>query len=187
LFPGIEQKERSGYLTLLWHHEKHQATWAILAKAFTIVRDLSRNAGEAEPKLKSFLAINTTFAGVPPLPIDMNPGDALAALLSSPPVSVSVSVEDIVANSLCHGFLKRVIPAHVKDKPCIVMSTLPDINSQSEAMLPKEKTLQENPAHIAPAVDHVYTYPISGAQDQYIGDPASRGANHVYEALSEIL
>lgn len=39
MFNGVEQKERSGKLTTLWSNEINQAKWAILAAAYSQIRD----------------------------------------------------------------------------------------------------------------------------------------------------
>ncbi|KAI9715898.1 MAG: hypothetical protein M1812_005718 [Candelaria pacifica] len=61
IFLTIQQKTISGFLTYLWQQDIFQAKWALLAKAYSIVRDAK---GKSNTPLDTFLAINGPFIGV---------------------------------------------------------------------------------------------------------------------------
>lgn len=60
IFPDLTQKARSGILKFLWQNDPCKAKWAILAKAYSIIRD--DHVGEVT--LDSFLNLNTDFLGI---------------------------------------------------------------------------------------------------------------------------
>lgn len=57
LFPELTQKARSGILKFLWQNDPFKAKWAILAKAYSIIRD----DHEGEVTLDQFLTLNIDF------------------------------------------------------------------------------------------------------------------------------
>lgn len=59
-FPDLSQKVKSGLLRLLWRSDPLKAKWAILAKAYSIIRD--KHIGQVT--LESFLALNGPFVGI---------------------------------------------------------------------------------------------------------------------------
>ncbi|EGE78810.2 hypothetical protein RJZ56_002893 [Blastomyces dermatitidis] len=59
-FPDLSQKIKSGLLRLLWTSDPFKAKWAILAKAYSIIRD--SHAGQVN--LESFLALNGPLIGI---------------------------------------------------------------------------------------------------------------------------
>ena len=61
LFPSLQQKDRSGFLTYLWQTDPFKAKWAILAKAYSIIRD---TIGKENVPLEKFLAINGPLLGI---------------------------------------------------------------------------------------------------------------------------
>lgn len=61
MFEGMEQKERSGYLSDIWDQEPFKAKWSILAKAYSLIRD---NQGKKKAPLYKFLAINGPLIGI---------------------------------------------------------------------------------------------------------------------------
>ncbi len=71
LFSSLQQKAISGFLTYLWQHDLFQAKWAILAKAYSVIRDTK---GKANTPLDRFLSVNGPFIGV------ISPSDYLALM-----------------------------------------------------------------------------------------------------------
>ena len=61
IFAGLQQKEISGFLTQLWSEDPLKAKWSILAKAYSVIRDVK---GKKNAPLDSFLAINGPYIGV---------------------------------------------------------------------------------------------------------------------------
>ncbi|RLM01760.1 hypothetical protein CFD26_106606 [Aspergillus turcosus] len=60
IFPDITQKAKSGILRFLWQNDPFKAKWAILAKAYSIIRD---DHG-SEVSLDQFLEITAKFIGL---------------------------------------------------------------------------------------------------------------------------
>lgn len=61
MFLSIQQKDISGLLTFLWQNDPFKTKWALLAKAYTIIRSQQKTAS-----LHKFLKINAPFVGVIP-------------------------------------------------------------------------------------------------------------------------
>ncbi|EEQ35250.1 hypothetical protein McanMca71_004875 [Microsporum canis] len=59
-FPDISQKVKSGLLRLLWSSDPFKAKWAIVAKAYSVIRD--KHIGQVS--LESFLALIGPFIGL---------------------------------------------------------------------------------------------------------------------------
>lgn len=57
MFPDLTQKARSGILKFLWSNDSFKAKWAILAKAYSIIRD----DHDGEVTLEQFLSLNAPF------------------------------------------------------------------------------------------------------------------------------
>lgn len=57
MFPDLTQKARSGILKFLWQNDPFKAKWAILAKAYSTIRD----DHEGDVSLDQFLALNASF------------------------------------------------------------------------------------------------------------------------------
>ena len=70
MFPDLSQKVKSGLLRLLWNSDPFKAKWAILAKAYSIVRD--KHCGQVS--LDTFLALNGRVIGI------MEPADYLRVM-----------------------------------------------------------------------------------------------------------
>ncbi|PGH26681.1 hypothetical protein AJ80_01627 [Polytolypa hystricis UAMH7299] len=69
-FPDLSQKVKSGLLRRLWSSDPFKAKWAILAKAYSTVRD----DHTSKVTLESFLALNGPFIGI------VAPGDYLGIM-----------------------------------------------------------------------------------------------------------
>ncbi|KAI9802884.1 MAG: hypothetical protein M1826_005038, partial [Phylliscum demangeonii] len=63
IFSSLQQKQISGFLTFLWRRDPFKSKWAVLAKAFSIIRE---NARVGQSPLNVFLALNTPFVGIIP-------------------------------------------------------------------------------------------------------------------------
>lgn len=61
MFRGIQQKEVSSYLTLLWAKDPFRNKWVLIAKVYSFVRD---EVGKAEAPLGDFLAIACPIMGI---------------------------------------------------------------------------------------------------------------------------
>ena len=57
----IQQKDISSILRVLWDKDPFKGKWQILAKAFSVIRDVK---GKKDASLDSFLAIAAPFIGV---------------------------------------------------------------------------------------------------------------------------
>ncbi|KAI9725094.1 MAG: hypothetical protein M1835_003884, partial [Candelina submexicana] len=122
LFLTLPQKNISGFLTYLWQHDVFQAKWAILAKAYSMIRDTK---GKANTPLDDFLTINAPFIGI------IDPKDYLAMMgweitlnnqghlnlirLFVPDISAfdehfrttNLSVQEIIQHSCDQGYLPK--------------------------------------------------------------------------------
>lgn len=61
MFRGIQQKEVSSYLTLLWAEDPFRNKWALVAKVYSFVRD---EIGKSEATLGDFLAVACPIMGI---------------------------------------------------------------------------------------------------------------------------
>ncbi|GFF83436.1 alpha mating-type protein MAT1-1-1 [Aspergillus lentulus] len=121
IFPDLTQKAKSGILRFLWQNDPFKAKWAILAKAYSIIRD---DHG-SEVSLDQFLEITAKFIGLfePARYLDamgwqLNFDDqqqytmAKVKITTIPEADVSTnySVDDIVKHCYDTGY--------VSEKPC---------------------------------------------------------------------
>ena len=115
IFLTFQQKEISGFLTILWQNDPFKAKWSILAKSYSLIRD---SQGKANAPLEKFLAINGPFIGV------IEPAQYLEALSWEIAVDkdgqtvmrrygnsideqlfiTNVSVNDVIRNSFDQGY-----------------------------------------------------------------------------------
>lgn len=61
MFRGIQQKEVSSYLTLLWAEDPFRNKWTLIAKVYSFVRD---EVGKSEAALGDFLAVACPLMGI---------------------------------------------------------------------------------------------------------------------------
>lgn len=61
MFRGVQQKEVSSYLTLLWGKDPFRNKWVLLGKVYSFVRD---EVGKAKAPLGDFLAITCPLMGI---------------------------------------------------------------------------------------------------------------------------
>lgn len=62
MFPDLTQKAKSGILRFLWQNDRFKAKWAILAKAYSKIRD--EHADSKDVSLESFLNLNAGYIGI---------------------------------------------------------------------------------------------------------------------------
>lgn len=60
-FPKYQQKNISGFLTMIWQSDPFKAKWSILAKAYSVIRD---HQGKDNAPLDQFLAITGPLIGI---------------------------------------------------------------------------------------------------------------------------
>ncbi|KAI9035435.1 mating-type protein MAT alpha 1 [Aspergillus affinis] len=109
MFPDLTQKTKSGILRFLWQNDQFKAKWAILARAYSIVRD----DHEDEVTLETFLGLNAGFIGIIPpgryldamgwqLSVDDQQQYTMARVgnpnINEVDVATNYSVDDIVNN-----------------------------------------------------------------------------------------
>lgn len=115
----LQQKDISGIMTNLWQSDRSKAKWAILAKAYTLIRD---KKGKVNAPLDGFLNINAPRMGIAKPSEYMNTlgweivlgSDGGAMLRRNPEndssdsiagASSNASVQDIIAHSYEHGYI----------------------------------------------------------------------------------
>ena len=127
IFVSFQQKEISGFLTILWQNDPFKAKWSILAKSYSLIRN---SQGKANAPLEKFLAINGPLIGI------IEPAKYLEALNWEVAVDedgqtvlrrngnsideqlfiTNVSVNDVIRNSYDEGYftgdLSKVILAN---------------------------------------------------------------------------
>ena len=122
MFTNIQQKDISTILRHLWQLDPFKAKWAILAKAFSVIRD---DKGKKDASLDIFLAISAPFVDI------VQPTNYLAvmgfqltivnnqATLSQQPaysintisrrlLTTTRSVSDVVDNCYSHGYFTEI-------------------------------------------------------------------------------
>lgn len=92
--------------------------------------------------MKEYLGLNAPFIGLPPPPNNSAPELIQFYLKSVNKCTGTVLVEDVVANTLAHGFLKGFNPAQTYDMPIVVMAAITSI----------EKSVIENNGHTIPSI-----------------------------------
>ncbi|KAI9813164.1 MAG: hypothetical protein M1832_006393 [Thelocarpon impressellum] len=63
MFASLQQKDISGFLTNLWRGDPFKLKWTVLAKAYSIIRDVR---GKRAAPLNLFLALNAPFMSIIP-------------------------------------------------------------------------------------------------------------------------
>ena len=145
IFLSFQQKEISGFLTVLWQNDPFKAKWSILAKSYSLIRD---SQGKANAPLEKFLAINGPLIGV------IEPARYLEALSWEVAVDedgqtvmrrngnsideqlfiTNVSVNDVIRNSYdegyCTGDPSKLLLANNKASMTMAASVQPTSNAQ---------------------------------------------------------
>ncbi|MCJ1245825.1 hypothetical protein MMC30_003029 [Trapelia coarctata] len=151
MFPGLQQKEISVLLTLVWRNDNAKAKWSILAKAYSIIRDAT---GKENASLELFLGMNAPIIGM------VEPGNYLAfmgyemsrnefgqmklvqrskpnaASLKGEYFATNVSVDDIICNCVACGYVngnqvRLTMPA---DQATLTMATSASSVNTSQAI-----------------------------------------------------
>ena len=61
MFSNFQQKQISGFVTSMWHVDPFKAKWSIVAKSYSMVRDIK---GKDQAPLNGFLATNAPLMGI---------------------------------------------------------------------------------------------------------------------------
>ncbi|GAD92179.1 mating-type protein MAT alpha 1 [Paecilomyces variotii No. 5] len=115
-FPQFTQKAKSGILRFLWENDPFKAKWAILAKAYSIIRD--SHVGQVS--LDTFLVLNCHFVGIIEpekylaamgweLAMDENHQHSMVRISTTLPMeadTVDYSVNDIIEHCYETGYVK---------------------------------------------------------------------------------
>lgn len=146
MFPEVQQKERSGYMTFLWKNDPCQNKWYILAKAYSVIRDVQ---GKANSPVAIFLQINAPFINVAEpasymgklgyaldTVVDVD-GTVLDHRLYSTHMPIdqgllvtNASVQDVIANSVNVGYVKTQALMPTADEPLMSMMAVTAQNQQ---------------------------------------------------------
>lgn len=139
VFQSMQQKDISGFLTLLWQYDPFKAKWTILAKAYSVIRD---GVGKNNAPLDKFLAINGPYIGVVAtkdylvtlgwcfnntdgrMELTREHGWDLASLHHDLLVT-NLSVEDVIKHSFAAGYIsgdEHKMLLH-NDEPTMVMAS----------------------------------------------------------------
>lgn len=120
MFPEITQKAKSGILRFLWQNDPFKAKWAILAKAYSKIRD--EHSGARGVCLETFLNLNAGYIGILEpslylekmgweLTVDENHQYTMARVshetINESDVSTNFSVSDIVNHCYDTGYVSR--------------------------------------------------------------------------------
>ncbi|KAG2421494.1 hypothetical protein HFD88_005469 [Aspergillus terreus] len=118
IFPELTQKSKSGILRFLWQNDPFKAKWAILAKAYSIIRD----DHDSDVSLDTFLALNAGFIGILEptrylevmgweLQVDEQQQYTMAKVNASSAneadISTNYSVNDVVKNCYAAGYVSE--------------------------------------------------------------------------------
>ena len=140
MFSKFQQRERSGYLTFLWKRDPCQNKWYILAKAYSVIRDVQ---GKANSPLQLFLHINDSFISVAEpdhylSELKYNLDTVFAAdgtmlehrlYATNGPIDeklkfTNLSVQDVIANSVKSGYVKTQALMPITEQPLMVMMAM---------------------------------------------------------------
>ncbi|KAL8883946.1 MAG: hypothetical protein Q9192_006960 [Flavoplaca navasiana] len=117
IFEAFQQKVISTYIVFLWQHDPFKAKWALLAKAYSVIRD---HVGKEHAPLDAFLSLVANFVGI------IGPHSYLSDMgweisvdelgnvslekndttdIDVGMLSTNISVEDIIAYASAHGYV----------------------------------------------------------------------------------
>ncbi|KAL8889932.1 MAG: hypothetical protein Q9215_002857 [Flavoplaca cf. flavocitrina] len=117
IFEAFQQKVISTYIVFLWQHDPFKAKWALLAKAYSVIRD---HIGKEHAPLDAFLSLVANFVGI------IGPHSYLSDMgweisvdelgnvslekndttdVDVGMLSTNISVEDIIAYASAHGYV----------------------------------------------------------------------------------
>ena len=162
---SFQQKEISGFLTILWQNDPFKAKWSILAKSYSLIRD---SQGKANAPLEKFLAINGPLIGI------IEPAYYLEALSWEVAVDedgqtvmrrhgnsidqhlliTNVSVNDVIRNSYDQGYftgdLSKILMAKNEAAMAMAASVQPTSNNKRSNI----RQLENHNAEIATGVNN---------------------------------
>lgn len=148
IFAGLQQKDISGFLTYLWQVEPCKGKWAILARAYSRVRDIK---GKNNAPLDRFIQINAPIVGIIKpedymsvigWEIEMGSNEQLTLRRTVNPevdfnedmITTNVSVDDVIANSLNLGYISGEDGANAKtakDEAVLTMATMTQLPAKT--------------------------------------------------------
>lgn len=161
IFLSFQQKEISGFLTILWQNDPFKAKWSILAKSYSLIRD---SQGKANAPLEKFLEINGPLIGV------IEPAQYLEALSWEIAVDedgqtvmrrygnsvdeqlfiTNTSVNDVIRNSYNQGYftgdLSKVLLAKNEAAMTMAASMQPTSDAQHSTTSHLESHLESHDA-----------------------------------------
>ena len=160
IFLSFQQKEISGFLTVLWQNDPFKAKWSILAKSYSLIRD---SQGKADAPLEKFLAINGPLIGV------IEPARYLEALSWEVAVDENgqtvmrrngnsideqlfintVSVNDVIRNSYDEGYFTGDLSALLLANNEAAMTMAASVQPTSDAQRSTTAHLQSNDPDVA--------------------------------------
>lgn len=178
IFLSFQQKEISGFLTILWQNDPFKAKWSILAKSYSVIRN---SQGKANAPLEKFLAINGPLIGV------IEPARYLEALSWEVAVDedgqtvmrrnessidehlfiTNVSVNDVIRNSYDKGYftgdISKVLLASNEAAMTMAASVQPTSNAP-------HSTINHLESHSA---DFAATANVRGSSNENVQVPAT--------------
>ncbi|OAX78437.1 hypothetical protein ACJ72_07256 [Emergomyces africanus] len=160
-FPDLSQKIKSGLLRLLWTSDPFKAKWAILAKAYSIIRD--SHAGQVN--LESFLALNGPLIGI------VGPNDYLRVMglqlavtmdkqfsvnktnhhagPTQADLTTNLSVDDIVSHCYQAGYVAGVLPRNNNNRGigvAMAVAVLPNHTHYPQSYSPRQRNTASPPS-----------------------------------------
>lgn len=164
IFLRFQQKEISGFLTVLWQNDPFKAKWSILAKSYSLIRN---SQGKANAPLEKFLAINGPLIGV------IEPARYLEALSwevavdeegqtvmrrNGNPIDeqlfiTNVSVNDVIRNSYDEGYFTGDLSKVLLADNEAAMTMAASEQSTSNAQYSTTGHLESHDADFAPTAN----------------------------------
>ncbi|OJD18683.1 hypothetical protein AJ78_01298 [Emergomyces pasteurianus Ep9510] len=160
-FPDLSQKIKSGLLRLLWTSDPFKAKWAILAKAYSIIRD----SHSGEVNLESFLALNGPLIGI------VGPNDYLRVMglqlainmdkqfsviktnhhagPTQADLTTNLSVDDIVTHCYQAGYVAGVLPPNNNNHGigvAMAVAVLPSDTHYPQSYSPRQRDTSSPPS-----------------------------------------
>ncbi|KAL8922209.1 MAG: hypothetical protein Q9172_003670 [Xanthocarpia lactea] len=160
LFEAFQQKVISTYIVFLWQSDPFKAKWALLAKAYSIIRD---QVGKEHAPLDAFLSLVIDFVGIiDPCSYLVTMGwdisvDELGTVslvkndtsnIDNGMLSTKLSVEDIITFASARGYVAMgMINKGPVSQPSMVMAASaqsPPVKTTGINVNPQSFTLEQN-------------------------------------------
>lgn len=170
MFPELTQKAKSGILRFLWQNDPFKAKWAILAKAYSKIRD--EHAGSIGVCLETFLNLNASYIGILEpslyletmgweLTVDENNQYTMAKVshetVNESDISTNLSVNDVVNHCYDTGYVSRGGRQERENHNETVMSFVaqprPIVNEGSNIQVTETNTVVENSEDAGAAIE----------------------------------